>query len=223
MRDRVCSILFAIAVFFLIITFSIGIPIYFRPFYYAHIDAMELDAKSRFTKSEIKEAYNDVLDYLTLPGRDFGAGKMKYSEEGMSHFADCKVLFNLNASVLVVSAITVIALLVFHKQGRIKRPTLLYCSAEFWSAAAAVVLPVALGGLASLNFDKAFTVFHKIFFPGKENWIFDPRTDEIIDVLPQQFFMNCAILIGIGVLVISLAIIAKEIIAWSKSNRKNGF
>lgn len=223
MKDRVCSILFAIAVFFLIITFSIGIPIYFRPFYYAHIDAMELDAKTRFTKSEIKEAYNDVLDYLTLPGGEFGAGEMKYSEEGMSHFADCKVLFNLNAAVLVISAITVIALLVFHKQGRIKRPKLLYCSAEFWSAAAAVVLPVVLGGLASLNFDKAFTVFHKIFFPGKENWIFDPRTDEIIDVLPQHFFMNCAILIGISVLVISLAIIAKEIIAWSKSNRKNGF
>ena len=52
-------------------------------------------------------------------------------------------------------------------------------------------------------FDKAFEVFHKIFFPQKQNWILNPKTDEIINVLPQKFFMNCAILIGVSILVFS--------------------
>lgn len=65
------------------------------------------------------------------------------------------------------------------------------------AAAAAAVLVVA--GLAALDFDRAFVVFHAIFFPGKDNWIFDPATDQIILVMPEVFFRNCALLIG-GVL-----------------------
>ena len=42
-------------------------------------------------------------------------------------------------------------------------------------------------------------VFHAIFFPGKDNWIFDPAADQIILVMPEVLFRNCALLIG-GVL-----------------------
>ena len=52
-----------------------------------------------------------------------------------------------------------------------------------------------IGGLVALDFDTAFTIFHKMFFPGKDNWLFNPYTDGVIMILPQDFFMNCAILI----------------------------
>ena len=38
-------------------------------------------------------------------------------------------------------------------------------------------------------------LFHALFFPGKDNWLFDPRADQIINILPQEFFRDCAILI----------------------------
>lgn len=221
MKNKLCSILFCVAVFFFIITFSIGLPIYFRPFYYLHIDAMDIPEKSGFAKEEILDAYNEMLDYLTIPGKEFGTGVMKYSESGEAHFVDCKVLFDLNATVLVVSAVIIIALLVLFKLKKIERPRIGKCSSEFWSAVAAIVLPLVLGGLAAIDFDKAFVVFHRIFFPGKDNWLFDYYEDEIIRVLPQDFFMNCAILIACGVLVISLVIIVKEIIVLIKK-QKNG-
>ena len=224
MKNKICSVIFAIAVFFFIISFSIGLPIYFRPFYYAHIDAMNLVERSGFTKAEIKEAYNEMLDYLTLPCKEFCTGVMRFSESGASHFADCKLLFNINAAVLVFSAIIVIAMLVLYKHGKIKKPELFGRSAEFWSAVSAIVFPIVLGGLASVNFNKAFTVFHKIFFPGKENWLFDPFQDQIIKVLPETFFMNCAILISVSVLIISFSIIVKEVIIFKlkKLKHKNG-
>ena len=93
------SLLFAAALFLFILSFSISLPIYFRPFYYAHIGALNLAETSGFTAAEIKEAYNAVLDYLTLPGREFSAGVLAFSPDGAAHFADCKVLFNLNAGV----------------------------------------------------------------------------------------------------------------------------
>ncbi len=196
---RIIPVIFAVALVLLVLTVSIGLPIYLRPFYYAHIDALELDVYSGFTKDQIRTAYDEVLDYLTLPGRPFGTGELAHSAEGAAHFADCKVLFDLNAGVLLGSAVVVIAIFLVRK--RCKLPSLR--PAAFWAGVSALTLPVVVGSLAAVDFDRAFVIFHQIFFPGKDNWIFGYYTDPIIRVLPQTFFMNCAILIGTGLILLS--------------------
>lgn len=199
MLKRVISAIFAVALVFLVLTVSIGLPIYLRPFYYAHIDALKLDVYSGFTKDQIRTAYDQVLDYLTLPGKPFGTGEIAHSQEGAAHFADCKVLFDLNAWVLVGSALVVLGILLVRK--RCKLPSLR--PAAFWAGVSALTLPIVVGTLAAMDFDRAFVIFHQIFFPGKDNWIFNYYTDPIIQILPQTFFMNCAILIGVGLLLLS--------------------
>ena len=199
MLKRAIFVIFAVALVFLVLTVSIGLPIYLRPFYYAHIDALKLDVYSGFTKDQIRTAYDQVLDYLTLPGKPFGTGEIAHSQEGAAHFADCKVLFDLNAWVLVGSALVVLGILLVRK--RCKLPSLR--PAAFWAGVSALTLPIVVGTLAAMDFDRAFVIFHQIFFPGKDNWIFNYYTDPIIQVLPQTFFMNCAILIGVGLLLLS--------------------
>ena len=199
MLKRVISVIFAVALVLLVLTVSIGLPIYIRPFYYAHIDALELDQTSGFTKEQIRTAYDEVLDYLTIPGKPFGTGEIAHSAEGAAHFADCKVLFDLNAGVLVGSAMVVLGIFLVRK--RLGFPSLR--PAAFWAGVSALTLPVVVGSLAAVDFDRAFVIFHRIFFPGKDNWIFDYYLDPIILVLPQTFFMNCAILIGVGLFLLS--------------------
>ena len=208
MIRRLCSLVFALSLLLFLLTASIGLPIYIRPFYYAHIDAMNLPEMSGFTKEQIVEAYDEVLDYLTLPGREFGTGALKYSESGKDHFVDCKVLFDLNGSVLLGSGILLAVLLLLKK--KLGPYRLGNRSAAFYGALIALILPIVLGGLAALDFDRAFVIFHSIFFPGKTNWLFDYRTDEIIRVLPQDFFMHCAMLIGGGLLVFSGSILLAD-------------
>ena len=65
----------------------------------------------------------------------------------------------------------------------------------FWAATGLGASFLIVGGLAALDFDRAFVIFHSIFFPGKDNWRFDPAADQIIEILPQEFFRNCALLI----------------------------
>lgn len=197
---RCVPVIFAVALVLLVITASIALPIYIRPFYYAHIEALDLSARSGFTQAQIRGAYDAVLDYLTMPNVPFSTGELRYSAEGADHFADCKVLFDLNADVLLVSAAVVLGIFLLRRRGKV--PSLR--RAVFLTGAGALALPLVIGGLAALDFNRAFVIFHRIFFPGKDNWLFDPRTDEIILVMPQQFFMNCAILIGGGLLVFSL-------------------
>ena len=60
-------------------------------------------------------------------------------------------------------------------------------------------LPMILGILVALFWDKVFVIFHELFF-NNDYWIFDYRTDPIILLLPDEFFMHCALLIFGGVL-----------------------
>lgn len=205
MKTKLLSVLCAVCVFFFLLTVSIGLPIYIRPFYYAHIEAFDLPARSGFTAEEIRAAYDEVLDYLTLPGKEFSTGVLPHSDDGRAHFEDCKVLFDLNAGVLAASAVILAVLLVMRKKWgpyRIGRH-----SAPFWAAVLSVTAPMAIGALAALDFDRAFVVFHSLFFPGKTNWVFDWYADQIIRVLPQEFFMNCAILIGVGLITMAMGIL----------------
>lgn len=211
--SRILSVLLAAAVFLCILTGSIALPIYIRPFYYAHIQALDLPEVSGFTAEQIQSAYDEVLDYLTLPGRTFGTGDMACSQSAQAHFEDCKGLFDLDAGLLLGSIGCILLLAILKRLGKTGEYRLAGKSSAFWGAVCALVIPVVVGVLAALDFERAFVVFHSIFFPGKDNWLFDWNQDQIIRVLPQQFFMNCAILIGAGILVSSLAIILRELLA----------
>ena len=208
MKKRMLSLICMVSLSLFLLTAAIGLPIYIRPFYYAHIDAFDLPARSGYTAEEIRDAYDEVLDYLTLPGKDFGTGVIPHSSEGKAHFEDCKVLFELNAAVLVGSGLVLAVLFALRKKWGPYR--LGKHSAAFWAAVLSVTAPIMIGGLAALDFDRAFVVFHSIFFPGKTNWVFDWHRDQIIRVLPQEFFMDCAILIGVGLIAMAVGILVWE-------------
>ena len=214
MKTKLLSVLCAVCVVFFLLTAAIGLPIYIRPFYYAHIEAFDLPARSGYTAEEIRAAYDEVLDYLTLPGKEFSTGVLPHSVEGKAHFEDCKVLFDLNASILIGSGLVLAVLFFMRKKWgpyRIGKH-----SAPFWAAVLSVTAPIMIGCLAALDFDRAFVIFHSIFFPGKTNWVFDWYEDPIIRVLPQEFFMDCAILIGVGLITMAVGILV-----WESRKKKN--
>ena len=204
---RFLAVVCAVCVCLFLLTASIGLPIYVRPFYYAHIVPYDLEQVSGYSEAEIRRAYDEVLDYLTIPGRTFGTGIVPHSAEGKAHFEDCKGLFDLNASMLLGAALVLAGLFVMRKKWGPYR--LGKHSALWWAAVLAVTAPMIIGVLAAMDFDRAFVVFHSLFFPGKTNWVFDWYQDPIIRVLPQAFFRNCAILIGGG-----LVTMAGGILIW---------
>lgn len=207
LKNRFFTILFCVFLCLITITFSIALPICIRPFYYAHIKAYNLEEATGKTEVEIKDAYNDVLDYLTKPKKEFKTGVFNYSEDGKSHFRDCKALFSLNFTVLLISTLGIIVLSLLKHKGVFTFTRPFGKHITLISGAITIISSLLVGFLISLDFEKAFEIFHKIFFGGKENWIFNPHKDEIITALPQEFFLNCAILIFISIIFISLVLI----------------
>lgn len=210
----ILTVILFLAIMFATLTFSIGLPIYFRPFYYIQIDTLNMVEETDYSRETIKEAYDEVLDFLTI-GTPFGTGDLAWSESGKSHFEDCKVLFDLNFWVFIVSAVLCVAMAVLAKLKKIKLIKLRGFPPYFYSGAVLLGLFVVIGGIASIDFDTTFVVFHTIFFPGKTNWVFNSRTDQIIRVMPEEFFLNCAILI-----ICSLAAICILLIVFGALSRK---
>lgn len=187
------SVLLTIVLMLLVLSASIAVPILCRSFYYAHINALHLPEETGFTYQEIKDAYNGVMDFCVL-GRPFQTGVLRWSEEGMSHFADCRMLFWLDLVVLGGALLALLACALLTRKGLRPAPI---CgrSPLFWAGCILAVGFVAVAGLTALDFDKAYVMFHTLFFPGKDNWLFNPARDQTILIMPQVFFRNCAILI----------------------------
>ena len=207
------AVLMAIVTALLLVSASVAVPLLCRPFYYAHIEPMGLVEYSGLSEEQICRAYDEMMDYCLGLREDFAVGDLWFSASGASHFEDVRTLFILDLWVLGISAAVLIGLF-FRCYRTETRP---YCfrghGPGFWAATGLGVSFLAVGGLAALDFDRAFVVFHALFFPGKDNWMFDWREDPIILLLPQDFFRNCAILILALLLVWCIILIAADIAA----------
>lgn len=214
--SKLLTVLLALLAAVVLLTGSIAVPILCRPFYYAHIGPMELEARTGYTEAEIRTAFDEMMDFCLGRG-EFSTGVLKWSESGRSHFADVRVLFLFDLRALCVSAAALLLVCLVMKYGGCHCGRILGRGPAFWAGAGLGGAFLIVGGLAALDFDRAFVVFHALFFPGKDNWLFDPATDQIINILPQAFFMHCAILI-LAVLIIGCgALIAADFI---KSRRR---
>ena len=185
------AIIRAVLIALVILSGAIAVPILLRPFYWWHIGPLDIPSYAGLSAAQIKQAYGEMLDYCMGLSKTFSVGVLPFSESGAAHFADVRKLFVLDLAVFAVAGIALAALCIADR----KPARLAGHTAGFWSAVGLGASFLAVGGLVAIDFEKAFTVFHKIFFPGKDNWVFDPYEDPVINMLPAEFFGNCAILI----------------------------
>ena len=217
MKRKISSIAITVLLALLIVSMSITLPILFRPFYYAQIESLGLLEDTRLTFSDIKFAYDEMMDYCLGLRPDFSAGILEYSESGASHFADVRSLFFIDFAIIGISAISLAVIAIALKKKRLSPHRFLGRSPQFWSVASIASISAIIGIACAIDFHATFVFFHKIFFIGKTNWAFDPVTDPIIELLPNQFFSNCAVLIFALILLCSAAILLYEFLPRKKN------
>ena len=204
-RSKLLTVFLSLLTALVVLTGSIAVPLLCRPFYYAQIGPLGL-TRTGLTVEQIRTAFDQVMDFCLGLRPAFAAGVLPFSQSGADHFADVRVLFLLDLWVLAASLVLLAAALVFCRLKKVRPCPLLGRGPGFWGAAGLGAVFMVVGGLAALDFQRAFVVFHSIFFPGKTNWIFDAATDPIILLLPETFFRNCALLI-FGLLILWCAVL----------------
>lgn len=197
---------FGLIVTLFVLSLSISLPLFIRQFYYWHIDLYNIVEITGVSKENLILSFNELMDSLMF-FKPFSEGVFPFSEEGKSHFLDCQVLFVLDYVVLIFSFVLLVIYLIALR----KNKNLIYRPFNMSISVIMLFIPLlligALGTYALIDLNGAYAFFHKIFFPGKSNRVFDVYKDPIIKALPQEFFINCGILILGSYLTIYLSIL----------------
>ena len=202
-QSKLLSVFLAAVTALFIFTAAIAAPILLRPFYYAHISPLSLEERTGLSQRQIVTAYDEMMDYCTGRTDTFSVGGLSYTQAGRDHFADVRGLFLLDLWAAAVSGAILLVWALAGNRSPIRPYRFRKRGFLFWGSTGLCVSMLCVGGLAALDFDRAFTLFHALFFPGKDNWLFDPRLDAVINILPQEFFRNCAIFILALILLLS--------------------
>ena len=155
----------------------------------------------QLTMAQMQANYDRIIEYSLFPWvRELHLETLPMSDAGAQHFAEAKDIFQLFVQGGLLAL--VVAVVLGSWLWRRHRSTGLLTAGAIIALATPLMLAVPL----AIDFDRAFVVFHEIAFDN-ELWIFAPRTDPIIDYLPEALFMRNAFAILVVMIVLSVAAI----------------
>lgn len=191
------QIIFSLSLCLFIIGTAVKLTLMFKPLYYFDIEYLKIEEFSGFGKNEIIRNYDYVIDYLlSSKDQEFKLPSIPYSKYGQIHFKDVKRIFNaIDILFAATGAISIIGIFT-----NLKNRSFHFLKQ---TSSMLILLPAVLLTAFMINFDRAFTLFHKIFFRN-DYWQFDPDIDPIINILPEEFFFHSALMIVI-IIVLSIA------------------
>ena len=188
MKEKISDGVFAAVLTLFILSCSVTLTLAFRPLYYYDIGHLHIPETSGYGVEEIRANYDALIDYNLSPT----AGELVFptfpmSREAGIHFAEARGIFQGFLWMLAATAVCAAAGM-WYKCRRKRYGCLL---------AAGILTPcllLAAGGMLLIGWDRAFILFHELVFQN-DYWLFDPVTDPVITILPDTFFLHCAVMI----------------------------
>ena len=191
------NVIFSICFSIFIITTAINFTVSFKQLYYYDIDKLNIPKLSHLSKEEIKLNYDYLVKYnLSKNVKEFKMPTIKSSEQGKIHFEEVRDIFqNINkiSKICLFISLIGIAISIRNKDIQILN----------YTSKALITIPIILAIPIIINFEDTFVVFHKLMF-SNDYWIFDPRLDPVINILPEEFFFHAGIMILGIVLAVSI-------------------
>jgi integral membrane protein (TIGR01906 family) len=196
-RSRSAAILIGVATAIVIIAVAM-LPFLTPQWIAFEQERSQASAWTGFTTDQLRTATDAILADLVIGG-DFTVqidGRPVLNEREQAHMADVRTVFR----GLWVLAIVSVALLILASRRRDRAAT---WRAVRGGALGLTVGVVILGAVALVAFDQLFEAFHEVFFP-PGSFLFDPRTDRLVQLFPFQFWQETAIVVGIVIITIAL-------------------
>lgn len=188
------NLLTALVGFLFIVSLSVVLVLNLRSIYYFDIRYQQLEQKTGLSEEVIRENYDTLIDYnlITKRVKTLEFPDFPMSEHGEIHFAEVKRIFVFVQYLCIIMGILFVVSIV----RRLRRRELGWLKL---TSVITLAAPVILIVLAVFNWDAFFVKFHELFFDNYY-WIFDPATDPVINILPDEFFYHCAVVILLFVL-----------------------
>ena len=149
------------------------------------------------TETDLSKVTQTLLGYTagrveTLDMQAEIQGEMQevFGEREKEHMVDVQALYlgarALRTGSLIVAAVLLILAFLLGRAKTLKT----LCKSFLWVSAGFLIVIGAIGAYAAIDFTNFWISFHHVFFAGNGLWLLDPRTDVLIQMVPQQFFSD---------------------------------
>ncbi|MDQ6795109.1 MAG: TIGR01906 family membrane protein [Chloroflexota bacterium] len=153
-----------------------------------------------YSPSQLQAATGAILSDLVFGPPNFDVqvnGPPVLNPRERGHMADVRRVF-VGLAILAVASAVLLLVAGRLNRGRMARPVRA-------GVAGLAISVVAIGLVGAFAFDLAFEVFHRLFFAGG-TYTFDPRTDRLVQLFPEQFWFETSIAVGAVILALCAAV-----------------
>ena len=193
---KITTILVSLSLSLLILFSTLFFVMDWDPFFTYEIEKNKISQVVDIPQEELLPLYKVLTDYM-VGSRDTiqieatvgGQAMPMYNQREIDHMVDVKHLIDLVKQVRM-GLILVIGLGLFYlvRQGGGMKSIF---TGQFIST---VAIFLGFIGMAMTDFNAYFIKFHELLFTN-DLWLLDPRTDRMIQLLPQVFFRDIVIVI----------------------------
>ncbi|MEO5705349.1 MAG: DUF1461 domain-containing protein [Candidatus Limnocylindrales bacterium] len=167
-------------------------------------DRTEVGSFTGYSPDVLDHVTGSLLADLVLWQGDFGVQVKEanvLSDRERGHMRDVRSVFT-GFWILVLAGIAILA--VGFRRARGTEARIAARRSVAGGARGLAVAIAVVGVFVIFAFDAAFEVFHRLFFSAG-SYTFDPATDRLVQLFPEQFWSEISIAVGAVVVALSIA------------------
>ena len=164
---------------------------------------------AKYNKTFVDEEHNNIMSYLLVKNKVLESKSL--SEQDRMHLQDVeKLMRNIEyySYFMIISMFIMFGYLhIFHRE----KKDHIWVKATIITGITDLII-VGLLYLSSLNFEWFFTKFHQLSF-NNNLWLMDPAKDLLVNLYPQQFWIDALSKIMMIAVIISVSLIAISLLS----------
>lgn len=209
----------------LVVSFVVGLElIIFNEAYFEwHYENREVTETTDMTVEDLMDVTVKMLDYLKddretldMTSTIDGETSEVFGEREKAHMVDVKGLYLGARNMRRMGMLIMFGMLSYGFFVR-KELLVLMLSKTKIIVPSLMFFVAILAGLFATDFNKYFTIFHELFFDN-DLWLLNPKTDILINMVPESYFYSI-VMIGVGGFVVILAVMMVLAHLWTKRLR----
>ena len=214
----------AIALPFLLVPLNLRLVVHNLSFYEVEFRRYRIEAFTGISSDDLTGTARALMGYFDGSTEPFSYrlenGQAVYGPREVAHLRDVKALLRMGDGIGLIAIASVVAAVWLQRRlGRARQFDALARSMVSGSLATLGLL-ASLALLAVTDFSGAFLQFHYLAF-SNDLWQLDPRTDNLIRMFPEGFFLDATLLIALAtaveaVLLLGLGLVLRRHAAASR-------
>ncbi|WFA10427.1 TIGR01906 family membrane protein [Tissierella sp. Yu-01] len=161
---------------------------YNKSYYLKSFEKYNIEEVTGKSMDDLEEITDSLIAYLKGEGYD-ELLIPHFNEKEVAHMRDVQDLFD-QARLIKFFSIAISVILIIYFGVNYGKKTL--GKVLFYGLFSNHVIVILLALVIATDFNKYWTIFHHIFFTN-DLWLLNPKTDLMIQMLPEQFFSGIAL------------------------------